>query len=145
MEKSNFHPLKYQRIGSGYYPECGQIKGKSIFTKHTISPQQAINKCLLAQRCRTSWWQTRTQAPGEFLRIFPLLRGFSCWILIAGSLGWILLHLVHVPHQPTISFHPEEQKAAARGAPSPRSSSHGFCGGQRHALQSLACPENFTT
>ena len=43
IEKRNFHQLKYQRIGAGYYPECGQTKGKGIFTEHAISPQQAIN------------------------------------------------------------------------------------------------------
>lgn len=43
IKKSHFHQLKYQGIWSRDYPECRQIKGKGIFTKHTILPQQAIN------------------------------------------------------------------------------------------------------
>lgn len=104
----------------------------------------ASNKYFLTRHDRASWWQTRIQAPDGFLRIFPLLIGFNWWILIAEILGWILLHLVHVSHQPTV-FHPEGQKAAARGRPSPHSPSHRLCVGQCHGLQILASPKTFTT
>lgn len=124
-------------------PWMSTNKGERHFHQ-THNLASASNKHLLIQHGRASWCQTRIQAPDGFLRILPLLTGFNCWILIFGTLGWILLHLVCVSHWPTI-FHPGEEKATARERPSPQSPSHKFWGGQCHVLQCLACPKTFTT